>query len=141
MAPGVRSAQASNSSFDAATFEIWGALLNGAALIGIPRDILLAPKDFARKLGEERITTLFVTTALFNQMAAQVPEAFQGLSHLLFGGEMVDPSSVRLLVGEVARYVAKNGWTTLRDWPERRRVFAEACEAARAAGRVAEAAS
>ena len=34
-------AQISNPAFDAATFEIWGALANGASLVIIPRDVAL----------------------------------------------------------------------------------------------------
>ena len=90
-----RVAQASNASFDAATFEIWGALLNGATLIGIEREVMLAPKELAARLSSERITTLFLTTALFNQVAAETPGAFRSLKHLLFGGEMVDPRWVK----------------------------------------------
>jgi amino acid adenylation domain-containing protein len=90
-----RVAQASNSSFDAATFEVWGALLNGACLVGVERDVALDPRRFAAFLRERRITTLFLTTALFNQIAREVPDAYAGLTHLLFGGEAVDPARVR----------------------------------------------
>src|SRR5207245_7588134 len=41
------------------------------------------------------VNTLFVTTAIFNQVAAEAPDAFRGLDHLLFGGEAVDPGRVR----------------------------------------------
>ncbi|MCI0536518.1 MAG: amino acid adenylation domain-containing protein, partial [Verrucomicrobiales bacterium] len=90
-----RVAQASNASFDAATFEVWGALLNGAVVVGIPRQVILSPREFSAQLRSQRITTLFLTTALFNQMAREVPGCFRGLKHLLFGGEAVDPKSVR----------------------------------------------
>ncbi|HST60896.1 MAG TPA: amino acid adenylation domain-containing protein, partial [Longimicrobium sp.] len=90
-----RVAQASSASFDAATFEIWGALLNGAALVGIPRDVALTPADLARAIESHRITAAFLTTALFNQVARELPSAFLPLRHLLFGGEAVDPDAVR----------------------------------------------
>lgn len=95
LGPDDRVAQASNASFDAATFEVWGALLNGATLVGVPREVSLAPKEFAAFLIRERVTTLFLTTALFNQMADHCPGAFRHLRHLLFGGEAVDPKRVR----------------------------------------------
>jgi amino acid adenylation domain-containing protein len=88
-------AQVSNCSFDAATFEIWGALLNGASLVIITKDIALSPNDFATKLHEQGITVLFLTTALFNLLASVVPSAFQKMQHLLFGGEAVDPKLVK----------------------------------------------
>jgi len=88
-------AQASNASFDAMTFEVWGALLSGAQLAGLPLDVILSPRDFAAEIRRQRIDTLFLTTALFNQIAAEVPEAFAPLEHLLFGGESADPSAVR----------------------------------------------
>ena len=88
-------AQASNTSFDAATFEIWGALLHGAQVIGISRDVTLSPHDFALKLRQKSITVLFLTTALFQQIARDVPHAFESLRYLLFGGEAVDPRWVK----------------------------------------------
>jgi amino acid adenylation domain-containing protein/non-ribosomal peptide synthase protein (TIGR01720 family) len=93
--PTDRVAQASNASFDAATFEIWGALLNGARLVGIDGSVVLSPPRFAACLRNQGITTLFLTTALFNQMARDEPAAFQPLRNLLFGGEAVDPQPVR----------------------------------------------
>ena len=93
-----RIAQVSNPAFDAATFEIWGALLNGAQLVGITHDIALSPRDFARELRERKITTLFLTTALFNQLASEVPGAFESIRTLLFGGEAVDPKWVRTIL-------------------------------------------
>jgi amino acid adenylation domain-containing protein len=96
--PEDRVAQASNASFDAATFEIWGALLNGARLQGIPRDVTLSPPDFAARLRADGITTLFLTTALFNQIATEAPQAFGPLRHVLFGGEAVDPRRVRKIL-------------------------------------------
>lgn len=93
--PSDRIAHASTVTFDAATFEIWGALLNGAAVVCLSRDEALNPRRFKETLDSKRITTLFLTTALFNEIARQAPDSFAGLRHLLFGGEAVDPKWVR----------------------------------------------
>ncbi|MCW6008653.1 amino acid adenylation domain-containing protein, partial [Micromonospora sp. CPCC 205371] len=93
-------AQASTTSFDAATFEIWGALANGATLAGIDRDALLSPRRLSAEIGRQQVTVLFLTTALFNQVAAEHPTGLRGLRHLLFGGEAVDPASVRRILAQ-----------------------------------------
>ncbi|MEH2266221.1 amino acid adenylation domain-containing protein [Nostoc sp.] len=96
--PSNRVAQASNTSFDAATFEIWGSLLHGARLVIIPQNIVLSPQSFAAYIREQQISILFLTTALFNQLASVVPQAFKDLQYLLFGGEAVDPKSVKVVL-------------------------------------------
>ncbi|HZF07641.1 MAG TPA: amino acid adenylation domain-containing protein, partial [Thermoanaerobaculia bacterium] len=102
LGPEDRVGHASNISFDAATFEIWGALLNGGAVVVIGKEVALSPSELALKLRAERITTLFLTTALFNQVAREEPSAFRPLRHLLFGGEAVDPGSVARVLAEGA---------------------------------------
>ncbi|WP_456085763.1 amino acid adenylation domain-containing protein [Limnoraphis robusta] len=86
---------ASNFSFDAATFEIWGALLNGASLAVITKDVALSPHNFADQIHSQGITVLFLTTALFNLLAREVPSVFESVQYLLFGGEAVEPKWVK----------------------------------------------
>ncbi|WP_292772060.1 amino acid adenylation domain-containing protein [Nostoc sp. NOS(2021)] len=96
--PSDKITQASNVSFDAATFEIWGALLNGAQLVGISKDVTLSSHEFALQLQEKGINVLFLTTALFQQIARDVPQAFASLRYLLFGGETVDTRWVKKIL-------------------------------------------
>jgi amino acid adenylation domain-containing protein len=81
----------SSAAFDAATFEIWGPLLNGGRIVLIERDTALSPDALAAELEAHAITVLFVTTALLNRVASERPDAFARLRCLLFGGEAVDP--------------------------------------------------
>ena len=98
--PADRVAQASNTVFDAATMEIWGALLNGATLIGVPRDTALSPQGLQQHLRKHDITFLFLTTSLFNQHAQQIPDLYAGLPHVCFGGEAADPASIERVSSE-----------------------------------------
>ena len=88
-------AQVSNASFDAITFELWGALLNGSRIVGIAKDIVLSPRGLAREIREQGITTMFLTAALFNQLSREAPEALGVMRHMLFGGQAADVQSVR----------------------------------------------
>ena len=126
---GDRIAQASNSSFDAATFEIWGALLCGGQLIGQKKEDGLSARSFAGRLAQQGVDSLFLTTALFNQLAGEEPAIFNAIRDLLFGGEMADPSKVRELLkhGGPARLLHVYGptesttfatWKLIREAPE-----------------------
>src|SRR5258706_7108310 len=81
-----RVAFAANPAFDAATMEVWAPLLNGGRIVVVDREALLDPKSFAQVLEQEKVTTLFLTTAIFNQYALAIPEALARLRFLLCGG-------------------------------------------------------
>ena len=68
-------AHLSNPAFDAATFEIWGALLNGSRIAVVRRDAVLSMSAFAEALDRHGVTVMFLTTALFNQIAQDLPAA------------------------------------------------------------------
>ncbi|BBM85300.1 amino acid adenylation domain-containing protein [Candidatus Uabimicrobium amorphum] len=80
-------AQISNACFDAATFEIWGALLNGGQSVIIARENALVASRLKKAFTDYNINVNFITTALFNQFVSQEPKIFQNLDYLLFGGE------------------------------------------------------
>lgn len=88
-------AQISNSSFDAITFEVWGALLNGARLVIVPTSTVLSPEAFAAAIETHHLSAMFLTSSLFNVMASQRPQAFRTVRHLLVGGDAVDPTWAR----------------------------------------------
>jgi amino acid adenylation domain-containing protein len=93
--PGDRVAHVSNLSFDAATFEIWGALLNGGVLIVLTQEEVLEPARLAARLRDHNISVLFLTPLVFGSTLREVPDAFKPLRSLLVGGGPLDPSAAR----------------------------------------------
>src|SRR5205085_7075195 len=81
-------------SFDASTFEIWGALLNGARLVLFPPH-LPTLEELGRTIEDQKITILWLTAGLFHQLVDYQPSRLAGLRFLLAGGEAL---SVRHVV-------------------------------------------
>jgi amino acid adenylation domain-containing protein len=84
----------SPTAFDAATFEIWGALFNGGRMAlhqGSSADVD-ALADNAARYG---VTTVFLTTALFDVFSDTITYPLPQLRQLLVGGEVVNPLTVR----------------------------------------------
>ncbi|WP_163266793.1 non-ribosomal peptide synthetase [Chelativorans alearense] len=74
-------------SFDAATFEIWGALLNGCTLLGIGDRTLSLPR-IAQAIDDNRVTVMLLTTGLFHLLVDHWGSRLASLRHVLFGGEV-----------------------------------------------------
>ncbi|WP_161500815.1 non-ribosomal peptide synthetase [Embleya scabrispora] len=92
-----RVAQLCNPAFDASTFEIWGALSGGATLVIEDADVVLSPTRLRAFLAEQRITVLWLTTTLLNQVIDVAPDALGRLRVLLAGGEPHDPRRLEKL--------------------------------------------
>ncbi|MCP5108991.1 MAG: AMP-binding protein, partial [bacterium] len=80
--------------FDAVTFEMWGALLNGLSLYLTDGHTLLDADKSARFLKDHQITILWLTSALFNRLSHQDPAMFSPLRVLLVGGDVLDPTQI-----------------------------------------------
>ncbi|MBN5270180.1 amino acid adenylation domain-containing protein [Serratia ureilytica] len=95
-----RVAFAANPAFDASTMEVWAALLNGGALVVIAPEVMMEAERLAAELQRHRITTLFLTTALFNQYVHSISGALAQLKYLISGGEKEDPGAYARLLQE-----------------------------------------
>jgi amino acid adenylation domain-containing protein len=93
-----RVAQASNTTFDAATFEVWGTLLHGAQLIGIGKEAVLSPQLLAAQVRELAISVMFLPTSLFNHVVGEISDAFHSVHTLMFGGEEANVKRTRELL-------------------------------------------
>ena len=96
--PENRFAQVADPSFDALTFELWGALLNGGSTALIPPDALLTPGELGRRLKRHGVTTMFLTSALFTEVMAEHPDSFAGMTDLMVGGDALNVARVRKLL-------------------------------------------
>ncbi|RJG17684.1 non-ribosomal peptide synthetase [Paenibacillus thiaminolyticus] len=92
--PDDRILQLSNYAFDGSIFDIFGALLNGASLVLVPKEFMLDMGQLSAYISGQKITMFFTTTALFNTLVEVNAPALRGLRHVLFGGEQVTMSYV-----------------------------------------------
>ncbi|NVJ26526.1 amino acid adenylation domain-containing protein, partial [Myxococcus sp. AM011] len=81
-------------SFDASTLEVWGALLHGARLVFFPPQ-QPSLEELGAALVRHRVTTLWLTAALFEQMAVHQPQALASVRQVLAGGDVLPAQRVR----------------------------------------------
>ena len=90
--------QTGSLTFDACTFEIWGALLNGGRLHIADETVLYDTVALNKCINEKKINSMFLTTALFNQIIDINPMAFKGIKELLVGGEKMANGPVEVFI-------------------------------------------
>ncbi|WP_068776055.1 non-ribosomal peptide synthetase [Paenibacillus sp. FJAT-26967] len=87
--------QLSNYAFDGSTFDLYGALLNGAKLTLVREEEVADVVRLTELIEGRGITVFFVTTALFNTLVDHGLESLRGLRHILFGGERASVPHIR----------------------------------------------
>nr|WP_246256531.1 amino acid adenylation domain-containing protein [Isoptericola halotolerans] len=105
LGPGHRVLHASTLAFDASTLEIWPALLNGACLVVVESDLLLAPEALGERLRTHRVDTAFFTTSLLHHLARTHPPLFDALSQVMTGGEALDVRHAAVVARRVDRLI------------------------------------
>ncbi|NOQ25537.1 MAG: amino acid adenylation domain-containing protein, partial [Bacteroidales bacterium] len=75
--------------FDATTFEIWGALLNGGSLYIASNEVIINSELLGECIRKNSITSLWLTASLFNQLVDQEESIFDTLNFLLVGGDVL----------------------------------------------------
>lgn len=95
----------SSPAFDAATFEVWGALLNGAKLVVIrdTEDIAGDVPQLEALLRRQQVSILWATRSLFDHLYLSNPDLFAGLRYLLVGGEALTATLMQRLVRQPHR--------------------------------------
>ncbi|HEX7331325.1 MAG TPA: amino acid adenylation domain-containing protein [Pyrinomonadaceae bacterium] len=86
--------QLAPTSFDASIFEIWGALLNGARLVLMPPETP-SLQTLAEVIQQHRVSTIFVTTGLFNVLVDEQLQDLHTLKQVLTGGEAASVAHMR----------------------------------------------
>lgn len=109
LSPDERILQASPISFDAATLEIWGALLNGGTLV-LPETEVKSLRGLGEMIARHRITSLWLTAGLFHAMADERPGDFAPLRQLLTGGDVVSPARVAQVMAACPELTVINGY-------------------------------
>ncbi len=109
LGPGETFLQLAPISFDAATLEVWGPLLNGGRLALCPPGVP-SVAELGRTLAAERVTALWLTAGLFHQVVEDDLPALAGLRQILAGGDVLAPGAVERVLREVPGCRVTNGY-------------------------------
>ena len=85
--------QHSSVSWDGLTLEMWPPLLYGGRCVLYPEKIPTAEK-LTQLIQEQKVNTLWLTSALFNMMINTMPQGLLGIKKLLIGGEFLSINHV-----------------------------------------------
>ncbi len=106
---GVTMLHAAPLGFDASTLEIWGPLLNGGRCV-VHAEPVPSGAGIVRAIRERRVTSAWLTAALFNAIVDDDARHLHGLEQLVTGGEALSVSHVRRALDALPRTQLINGY-------------------------------
>ena len=109
MGPGDVFLQLAPASFDASTFEIWAPLLNGGRCV-LYAGGRAALGEIGAVIKRQGVTTLWLTSSLFNAVIDEAPAILQPLDQLLIGGEALSVRHVAKAMAALPRTQIVNGY-------------------------------
>ncbi|WP_073967614.1 non-ribosomal peptide synthetase [Streptomyces sp. CB02460] len=91
--PGAVWLQCAPLSWDAFALELWGPLVNGGTCVlhppGRPE-----PLEMSRLVAEHGVTSMYLSSSLFNVVVDEYPDLLDGPAELIVGGEALSPPHV-----------------------------------------------
>lgn len=102
--------QLSALSFDASTFEIWGALLNGGTCVLHPENDIISPAAIQDTIATQGVTTLWLTSSLYNTIISEHAEILTPIKQLLTGGEALSVPHIRMGLEQLPHTRLFNGY-------------------------------
>ena len=117
--------------FDASTFELWGALLNGGRIALAPPGVQ-SVAALGAIVERHRVTTMWLTAPLFEQMVENGLDHLRAVRQIIAGGDILSASHVRRALDALPKCTIVNGYgptenttftacfTVPRDWPAQR---------------------
>lgn len=104
----------SSISFDATTFDIWGALLNGGTLFFEDYEDYLNPEKLKNYFSAYKINTVFMSTGLFVRMFEADNQnnldMFSGLNELIVGGDRLPYPASNCFISRYPGILFKNAY-------------------------------
>ncbi len=101
--------QAAPLGFDASSFELWAPLLNGGVCVIHDEDLPTAA-GLRSTIEKHRVTTAWLTAALFNAVVDDDPTHLAALKELLIGGEALSVPHVRRFLAAAPAVMLINGY-------------------------------
>ncbi|HEX7330143.1 MAG TPA: amino acid adenylation domain-containing protein [Pyrinomonadaceae bacterium] len=101
--------QMASISFDASTFEVWGALLHGGCCVLYPERVPNY-EGIGKCIARHGIDVMWMTSSLFNAVVDEAPQALRGVEQLLVGGEALSVEHIRRAQNVLPEVKLTNGY-------------------------------